>query len=991
MLSVLLTKIIGSSNDRYLKKIQKTVERIGSLESTFQKLSDDELQAKTNAFRARLNNGESLDGILPEAFATVREAGKRVYGMRLFDVQMIGGIVLHHGMISEMKTGEGKTFVATLACYLNGLAGKGVHVVTVNDYLVSRDAAWAGKLYHFLGLTVGTIVHGLSDNQRRQSYGCDITYATNHELGFDYLRDNMKFRLGDMVHRPFNFAIVDEADNILIDEARTPLIISGSAEDSSDLYEKINDYIPQLLEEDIEKDEKQKSVMLTEVGVEKLEAMLMQAGLVRGNNLYDAQNISLVHHINCALRSHKMFARDVDYIVKDGKVIIIDEFTGRMMDGRRYSDGLHQALEAKEGVEVEMENQTLASITYQNYFRLYKKLGCMTGTAMTEAAEFEEIYKVRTIAIPTNKPVKRSDLEDDVYLTAKEKYDAVITLIKECHARQQPVLVGTVSIEKSEFLHDLLKKAKIPHQVLNARYHEQEALIISQAGCPGAVTIATNMAGRGTDIKLGGNLEMMIEQVMDEVEEAQQEEVLVLLHAKHKKDEEIVIKAGGLFVIGTERHESRRIDNQLRGRAGRQGDPGGSKFYVSLEDDLMRIFGSERLDTMLRRLGVQEGEAISHTWISKALMRAQQKVEARNFDVRKHLLRYDDVMNDQRKIIYQQRLELMNEKDVSEMITAMRHEAIEDLVQDHIPNNSLIEGWDLDGLHAAIHRTLNLNLPVKDWAESEGIAEAEIMERIITAADAYYAHKEEAHTPDALRYTERMVLLRTLDTVWKEHLLTLDHLRQGINLRAYAQNNPLNEYKREAFTLFQVMLKHLREDVTSTLCRFEIPTDNRNALSQMLAGDDIDFDDLKELLPHWMETEDNEDEDKKENVDFSDALIPFNTIDRRIDDQALASNSATKRPKTRQKLQAANAPSSAPTVLKTKAAPDKSSANTSSKSIKKEKDTLPSTTAKKSTRSKKVDSSSAKAEEFEAPLQRNADCPCGSGKKYKHCHGALEK
>ena len=640
MFAQILKVLFGSANERFLKKTHKTVEAIRSLEPVLEPLTDEQLRGKTTEFKERIQRGETLDELLVEAFAVVREAGRRVYGMRVFDVQMVGGIVLHKGMISEMKTGEGKTFVATLAIYLNALSGKGVHLVTVNDYLAKRDAAWAGKLYNFLGLSVGCIVHGLMDEQRRAAYNADITYGTNHEFGFDYLRDNMKFHKGDMVQRPFNFAIVDEADSILIDEARTPLIISGSAEDSSDLYGRIDVLIRKLQDSDIEKDEKQKSVMLTEAGIEKMEQLLREVDILRGETLYDVQNISVVHHINSALRAHKMFARDVDYIVKGGKVVIIDEFTGRMMEGRRYSDGLHQALEAKEGVDVEMENQTLASITYQNYFRLYKKLGCMTGTAMTEAAEFEEIYKLRVIEIPTNVPAIRKDHEDDVYLTEKEKLEAVIKLIKECNDRRQPILVGTISIEKSEQLSKLLKMERIPHQVLNARQHEQESLIIEQAGCPGVVTIATNMAGRGTDIKLGGNLEMRLEQELSQIEDPRlREEREQEIRAQHTVDTQTVRDAGGLFVIGTERHESRRIDNQLRGRAGRQGDPGGSKFYVSLEDDLMRIFGSDRLDAMLRRLGVKEGEAISHTWISKALQRAQQKVEARNFDIRKHLLR----------------------------------------------------------------------------------------------------------------------------------------------------------------------------------------------------------------------------------------------------------------------------------------------------------------------------------------------------------------
>ena len=947
MLAGILKSLFGSANERYLKKTHKRVEQMRALEKEYEKLTDAELQNKTNLFKQRLASGETLDDILVEAYATVREAGKRIYEMRLFDVQMIGGIVLHEGMIAEMKTGEGKTFVATLASYLNALSGEGVHVVTVNDYLARRDAVWAGKLYNFLGLSVGCIVHGLSDKQRRDAYGCDITYGTNHEFGFDYLRDNMKFRLEDMVQRPFNFAIVDEADNILIDEARTPLIISGSAEDSSDLYGLINDYIPKLTAEDFEKDEKQRSVMLTEAGVERMENMFRDAGLIKGNNLFDVQNISIVHHMNTALRAHKMFTRDVDYIVKDGKVIIIDEFTGRMMDGRRYSDGLHQALEAKEGVEVEMENQTLASITYQNFFRLYKKLACMTGTAMTEAAEFEEIYKVRTIEIPTNVPVIRIDHEDEVYLTAKEKYNAVISLIKECHARKQPVLVGTVSIEKSEHLAELLKKEGIPHQVLNARYHEQEAYIITQAGYPGAVTIATNMAGRGTDIKLGGSLENRLEQELEGLDEKAAKTREVEIRAEHARDAEIVRRAGGLFVIGTERHESRRIDNQLRGRSGRQGDPGASKFYVSLEDDLMRIFGSDRLDAMLRRLGVEEGEAISHTWISKALQRAQQKVEARNFYIRKHLLRYDDVMSDQRKVVYQQRLEMMRKDDVSELIEAMRHEIIEDIVHEHIPSDSLIEQWDLEGLHATVQRILNLDLPLKKWAQDEGIAEIELMERIISAADKEYADKEQAHNVEALRYTERMVLLRSLDTVWKEHLLTLDHLRQGINLRAYAQSNPLNEYKREAFNLFQEMLRRLKEEVTTILSRFELPSENQAELASMLVPE-LDLSDLEELLPNWVEGD--------EELQTPSSPHPFNVYRGNVQMEP----EIKKRPKVIKMPAAANVA-------------NKAGGRTSSP-----KKAFP----------KAVSNAS---QTFEAPIQRNADCPCGSGKKYKHCHGMIKE
>ncbi len=961
MLGNLLKTIFGSANDRFLKKTHKTVEQIRALEPSYENLTDEQLQNKTSEFKKRFVEGETLDNILVEAFAVVREAGKRVYGMRLFDVQMIGGIVLHKGMISEMKTGEGKTFVATLAVYLNALEGKGVHLVTVNDYLATRDATWAGKLYNFLGLSVGCIVHGFSDRERRDAYACDVTYGTNHEFGFDYLRDNMKFRLGDMVQRPFNFAIVDEADSILIDEARTPLIISGSAEDSSDLYQKIDVLIRKLEGGDFEKDEKQKNVMLTDAGIEKMENLLRDAGMLRGETLYDVQNISIVHHINSALRAHKMFARDVDYIVKDGKVVIIDEFTGRMMDGRRYSDGLHQALEAKEDVEIEMENQTLASITYQNYFRLYKKLGCMTGTAMTEAAEFEEIYKLHVAEIPTNVPVRRIDHEDDVYLTAKEKYEAVINLIQECHDRRQPVLVGTISIEKSEHLSKLLKEQRIPHQVLNARHHEQESLIISQAGCPGAVTIATNMAGRGTDIKLGGNLDMRLEQELRHIDdeklrlEREQE-----IRAQHALDEETVKKAGGLFVIGTERHESRRIDNQLRGRSGRQGDSGGSKFYVSLEDDLMRIFGSERLDSMLRRLGVKEGEAISHSWISKALQRAQQKVEARNFDIRKHLLRYDDVMSDQRKVVYQQRLEIMASEDISAMVEAMRHEVVDDLVNDHIPENTLVEEWDLEGLQRAVERVFGLHLDVKKWAKSDVMSDIDIREKIRAETTRSYQAKEKASGAENLRNAEKSVVLRTLDTVWKEHLLVLDHLRQGINLRAYAQNNPLNEYKREAFNLFHVMLRHLREDVAGILSRFDMSHTTPQSLSDLLTPD-MDLSDLAELLPNWIRN----DEELVTAIP-SQLADPMTHILDAVPHPEPEIVKKTKPASTggRKPLKAANAD----TMLSKREEVSKKLKKASSKKIKTLDQKDPSTWGM---------------------VQRNADCPCSSGKKYKHCHGSL--
>ena len=823
MIGALARRVFGSANDRYIKSLQPLVDEINVAEPALAVLSDDDLRARTAALKERLRQGETVDDILPDAFATVREAAKRTLGQRHFDVQLMGGIVLHRGMIAEMKTGEGKTLVATLPVYLNALAGKGVHVVTVNDYLARRDSEWMGQIYRFLGLNVGCIVHGVEDDERRNQYGADVTYGTNNEFGFDYLRDNMKFRLEEMVQRPFNYAIVDEVDSILIDEARTPLIISGPAEDSSELYRGVNELIPRLAAEDYEKDEKQRTVTLTESGVEKIEAMLREVDLITAGTLYDIHNVALVHHVNQALRAHKLFARDTDYIVKDGKLIIIDEFTGRMMEGRRYSEGLHQALEAKEHIDVQNENQTLASITFQNYFRLYPKLAGMTGTAMTEAAEFGDIYKLDVIEVPTNVAVIRADHDDEVYRTAREKYEAIITQILECHERKQPVLVGTVSIEKSEALSGLLKKRKIPHQVLNARYHEQEAHIIAQAGRPGAVTIATNMAGRGTDIQLGGNLDMRLKHdVAQNPDPAQREERAAAIRAEIEAAREEVRHAGGLFVIGSERHESRRIDNQLRGRSGRQGDPGGSKFFVSLEDDLMRIFGSERMDGMLQRLGLKEGEAIVHRGINKALEKAQQKVEARNYEIRKQLLKFDDVMNDQRKVIYEQRKEIMASKDVASTITDMRHETIEAMVARCMPANALADQWDVDTLHEETLRVYNLDLPVAQWASEEGIADSEVRERITQAADAKMAQKAANYGADIMRMAEKSLLLQLLDQSWKDHLLQLDHLRQGINLRAYAQRDPLNEYKREAFQLFGDMLVGLRETVTRVLAHVEL-------------------------------------------------------------------------------------------------------------------------------------------------------------------------
>ncbi len=844
MFTALAKRVFGSANDRFIKGLEKTVQAINALEPSLQKLSDADLAARTDALRARLEKGETLDDVLIDAFATVREAATRVLGQRHFDVQMMGGIVLHQGKIAEMKTGEGKTLVATLAVYLNALQGNGVHVVTVNDYLAKRDAEWMGRVYRFLGLTVGTIVHGLTDAERRAAYDCDVTYGTNNEFGFDYLRDNMKFRLEDMVQRPFNFAIVDEVDSILIDEARTPLIISGPTEDNSELYAKVDKLIPHLGEKDYEKDEKTRHVTLTEEGTENIEKLLKASGLLRQGSLYDVQNVSLVHHVNQALRAHKLFTRDVDYIVKDNKVVIIDEFTGRMMEGRRYSEGLHQALEAKENAAIQNENQTLASITFQNYFRLYQKLAGMTGTAMTEAPEFSDIYALDVIEVPTNVPVKREDQDDEIYRTAKEKYKSIVQDIRRARERGQPVLVGTVSIEKSELISDLLKKEKIPHQVLNARYHEQEAYIIAEAGTPGAITIATNMAGRGTDIQLGGNLQMRIQRELGDVPEGAERErriaaikadiaakrekvlnaceVMELEPAKGSKPAKTVTFPGGLYIIGTERHESRRIDNQLRGRAGRQGDPGRSKFYLSLEDDLMRIFASERMDSMLQRLGLREDEAIAHPWVNKALEKAQQKVEARNFDIRKNLLKFDNVMNDQRKVIYEQRKELMQVSDLSDEIKGMREEVIGDLIARYIPEKAFAEQWDTAGLHEEVMRIFGLNLPLVDWAKEEGIADEAIRERVTDAVDRKMAEKAARIGPEIMRVAEKTLLLQILDQSWKEHLLALDHLRHGIGLRAYGQRDPLNEYKKEAFEMFEALLIRLREQISMLLSHIEI-------------------------------------------------------------------------------------------------------------------------------------------------------------------------
>ncbi len=819
--------LFGTANDRSLKAYQRRVPDINALEPAIAALDDASLRGKTDAFRARLADGATLDELLPEAFAVAREAARRVLGMRHFDVQLIGGMVLHGGRIAEMKTGEGKTLVATLAVYLNALAGRGVHVVTVNDYLARRDAEEMGQLYAFLGLSTGVIVPNLSDDERRAAYGADVTYGTNNEFGFDYLRDNMKYRLEDMVQRPFFHAIVDEVDSILVDEARTPLIISGPAEDSSELYRSVDAVVRELVRDTAtyDKDEKFRSVTLTEAGTERVEDMLRQAGVLSEGDLYDVFNVSIVHHVQQSLRAHTLFSRDDHYIVKNDQVIIIDEFTGRMMEGRRFSEGLHQALEAKEGATIQQENQTLASITFQNYFRLYPKLSGMTGTAMTEADEFAEIYKLDVIEIPTNLPVTRLDGDDEVYLTAAEKNEAVANLIAEAQARAQPVLVGTTSIEKSEALSALLTERGVVHAVLNARFHEQEATIVSQAGAPGSVTIATNMAGRGTDIKLGGNLDMRLRKELAGIDD----EADIAARAAVIRDDgadrhDAVKSAGGLFVIGTERHESRRIDNQLRGRSGRQGDPGASRFFLSLEDDLMRIFGSDRMGGMLTRLGLKPGEAIVHPWINKALAGAQKKVEARNFDTRKNLLKYDDVMNDQRREVYGQRREFMGADDVSETVASMRDEVIGKHVALHIPERSFAEQWESDALAADMRRIFGLDLPVAAWAAEDGMDADTVAARIEQAVASRMAVKAANYGASILRFVEKQVLLTTLDAVWKEHLLALDQLRQGIYLRAHGQRDPLNEYKREAFTLFNAMLDELRERVSSMLAHVEVST-----------------------------------------------------------------------------------------------------------------------------------------------------------------------
>ena len=824
MLGALARKVLGTANDRKLKASRRTVERINALEPEMAAKSDEALRGQTEALKARLAQGEKLDALLPEAFATVREAAKRSLGLRPFDVQLIGGIMLHEGRIAEMKTGEGKTLVATLPVYLNALTGRGVHVVTVNDYLARRDAAWMGKVYEFLGLTTGVVVPGLDDAQRKAAYACDVTYATNNELGFDYLRDNMKFRLEDMVQRGHAYAIVDEVDSILVDEARTPLIISGPTQDQSALYIAIDKLIPQLTPEHYDIDEKQRTAILSEDGNEHVEQVLRANGFLKGEaTLYDPENVTLVHHVNQALRAHKLFQRDKDYIVKGGRVVIIDEFTGRMMDGRRWSDGLHQAVEAKEGCPIQPENVTLASITFQNYFRLYDKLAGMTGTALTEAEEFMDIYKLDVVEIPTNVPVARRDDDDQVYRTNGEKTKAIIDAIKDGRRRGQPILVGTTSIEKSEALSAALKKAGVPHQVLNARYHEQEAYIVAQAGRPSAVTIATNMAGRGTDIKLGGNVEMRIaEMVGAETDPDKIAAITKRTEIEVEAARQQALAAGGLWVIGTERHESRRIDNQLRGRSGRQGDPGRSTFFLSLEDDLMRIFGGGRMDSMLQKLGLEEGEAIVHTWVNKAIERAQGKVEARNFDIRKNLLKFDDVMNDQRKAIFAQRREVMEATDLAETVRDMRHDVVADLVTRHVPAKAYADQWDTKGLREQVARYFALDLPVEAWAAEEGADDETLRERLYEATDAAMARKVAEMGADIARQIEKAVLLQTIDAQWREHLITLDHLRSVIGLRGYGQRDPLNEYKSEAFALFEALLSRLRFEVTGQMAHVRL-------------------------------------------------------------------------------------------------------------------------------------------------------------------------
>jgi preprotein translocase subunit SecA len=911
MFGSLAKSLFGSSNDRYVASIRKIVAKINAFEPELEALSDENLKAQTQKFRDRLEAGETLDDILPEAFATVREAAKRTLGMRHFDVQMIGGIVLHRGEIAEMATGEGKTLMATLPCYLNALEGKGVHVVTVNDYLARRDAEWMGIVYSFLGLTTGIIVPNLNETQRREAYNSDITYATNNELGFDYLRDNMKFDRQQMVHREFNFGIVDEVDSILIDEARTPLIISGPTDDKSEMYVRVNEVVHQLVEEDYEKDEKSKSINLTEEGTEHVERLLEAAGLLQGSNLYDIENTQVVHHVNQALKAIQMFKLDIDYIVKDGKVVIIDEFTGRMMDGRRWSDGLHQAVEAKEGVQIEPENQTLASITFQNYFRMYPKLSGMTGTAATEAAEFFDIYKMNVVTIPTNRPIARQDDEDEFYKNITDKFGAIAKTIRQAQERGQPVLVGTVSIEKSELLSSFLEKEGVAHSVLNARFHESEAHIVAQAGRTGAVTIATNMAGRGTDIKLGGNEEFRIEDELKDMPAGPEREAAEQrIRDEVAAEREAVRAAGGLFVLATERHESRRIDNQLRGRSGRQGDPGLSKFYLCLDDDLLRIFGPDTLFAKMMNKNLEDGEAIGSKWLSKAIETAQKKVEARNYDIRKQVVEYDNVMNDQRKVIYEQRGEIIDSETVDEVMTAMRAETVNAIVADACPPGSYPEQWDIETMKARVADVLDLNPPIDAWMQEDAVDPEIFEERIQQMADAAAAEKAGQVEPETWRSVEKSILLQTLDHHWKDHLATLDALRQAIFLRAYAQKQPINEYKQEAFALFERMLSNIREDVTRTVARIDFQFQEPEAMP---------LPELPDFLTTHIDPFTGEDDSA--DIDGGQLGVIANTLP----------------------------PMQAPR-------PD-----------------LP------------------EGENLYAALEisRNAPCPCGSGRKYKHCHGQL--
>ena len=908
MIGAIAQRIFGSSNDRYVKKLEKTVQQINAYEPNLEALTDEELAAQTAKFRRQLEEGKTLDDVLPEAFATVREASKRVLGMRHFDVQMVGGMVLHRGEIAEMRTGEGKTLVATLAVYLNALEGKGVHVVTVNDYLARRDADWMGQIYKFLGLTVGVIVPNLDEADRRDAYNSDITYATNNELGFDYLRDNMKHERGQMVHRPFNHAIVDEVDSILIDEARTPLIISGPTDDKSDLYLSVDAVVKQLVPEDYDADEKTKNITLTEDGVEKAERMLEAAGLLEGSNLYDIENTQVVHHLDQSLKGVVMFKRDIDYVVENGKIIIIDEFTGRKMDGRRWSNGLHQAVEAKEGVHIEPENQTMASITFQNFFRMYPKISGMTGTAATEASEFFDIYKMSVVTIPTNVEVKRDDQEDEFYKNTADKFQAIAKLIGERAKAGQPVLVGTVSIEKSELLSDYLTQEGVKHNVLNARFHEMEAHIVAQAGRLGAVTVATNMAGRGTDIQLGGNTEFRIGDELKELTDGSAKDTAsAAIKAEVETERAAVLAAGGLCVIGTERHESRRIDNQLRGRSGRQGDPGMSKFYLCLEDDLLRIFGPDTLFSRMMNSNLADGEAIGSRWLSKAIETAQKKVEARNYDIRKQVVEYDDVMNDQRKVIYEQRADIMDAETLDDVVEDMRHDTVNALVGDACPPGSYPEQWNVEGLKARSMEVLGLELPIENWLSEDGIEPHDLEERLAAASDEKMAAKV-GEDSAIWRQVEKQILLDRLDHYWKEHLATLDALRQVVFLRAYAQKQPINEYKEEAFSLFEKMLEAIREDVTKILMN-----------SELRMPDPVELPELPDFLTSHID--------------------PFTG-----DDDAMGRTPGSE---TMMDALTGTAALAAPMGMAGGVDPY-----------------------------------------ADMGLSRNALCPCGSGQKYKHCHGA---